>query len=107
MDLVRVIAEPRRRDVLELIWDAEMAAGEIAEHFELTFGAVSQHLAVLREAGFVTVRKDGNRRLYRADKKALGPLRGVLEAMWSATLSQLADTIEKDSGKRARRSRRR
>ena len=103
MDPVRVIAEPRRRDMLELTWNREMAAGEIAEHFDLTFGAVSQHLAVLREAGFVTVRKEGNRRLYRADKRRLGPLRGVLEAMWSETLGDLAATIEADTRKSRRR----
>jgi len=94
MDPVKVIAEPRRRQLLELIWDREMAAGDIAGHFDLTFGAVSQHLGVLREAGFVTVRKDGNRRLYRADHEGLGPLRPILESMWSATLDRLAGTIE-------------
>ena len=105
MDPVRVIAEPHRRDMLELIWNREMAAGEIAEQFDLTFGAVSQHLAVLREAGFVTVRRVGNHRLYRADKRHLGPLRGVLEAMWSETLGDLAATIESGADKQKRRRR--
>ena len=100
MDPVKVIAEPRRRQLLELIWDREMAAGEIAGHFDLTFGAVSQHLAVLRDAGFVTVRKDGNRRFYRADQAGLGPLRAVVESMWSATLDHLAQTIEADEDQR-------
>ena len=74
-----------------------MAAGEIAAESEVTFGAVSQHLSVLRGAGFVTVRRDGNRRLYLADKERLGPLRQVLEAMWSAALADLADTIAADA----------
>src|SRR3970282_2529173 len=99
MDPVKVIAEPRRRQLLELIWDREMAAGEIAGHFDLTFGAVSQHLAVLRDAGFVTVRQDGNRRFYRADQAGLGPLRAVVESMWAATLDHLADAIEAGEGR--------
>jgi DNA-binding transcriptional ArsR family regulator len=60
----------------------------------MTFGAVSQHLAVLRGAGLVSVRRDGNRRFYTADKEALGPLRPMLEAMWRDTLDRLADSIE-------------
>jgi len=96
MDPLQVIAEPRRRTILELIWDSEMAAGDIAARFDVTFGAVSQHLAVLRDAGFVQVRKDGNRRLYGADKDGLGPLRPVLEEMWEGTLDRLAGTIEAD-----------
>jgi DNA-binding transcriptional ArsR family regulator len=94
MDLLQVIAEPRRRDILAMIWDEEMAAGDIAARTDVTFGAVSQHLSVLREAGLVTVRKDGNRRLYHADKDRLGPLRQVLETMWSMVLDDLARSIE-------------
>ena len=71
-----------------------MAASDIADQFEVTFGAVSQHLAVLRDAGLVTVRKDGNRRMYKADQDALGPYSEILKAMWSDTLQQLAEAIE-------------
>lgn len=88
-----MIAEPRRRQILALVWDHEMAAGQIAARSDVTFGAVSQHLSVLRGAGFVTVRREGNRRLYLADKDRLGPLREVLEVMWSTALDDLADTI--------------
>jgi len=96
MDLLQVIAEPRRREILEWVWDQEMAAGEIAGRSSVTFGAVSQHLAVLREAGLVAVRREGNRRYYRADKDRLGSLRQVLEEMWSGSLDRLAETIEAD-----------
>ena len=91
-----MIAEPRRREILRLVWDSEMAAGDIASRFDVTFGAVSQHLAVLRDAQYVRVRKDGNKRLYTVDKDRLGPLRSVLETMWVDTLDQLADAIERD-----------
>jgi DNA-binding transcriptional ArsR family regulator len=96
VDGLQVVAEPHRRRILGLIWDGELAAGEIARQFDVSFGAVSQHLAVLRGAGFVDVRSDGNRRLYRANKQALGPLRAVLETMWSDTLGELARVIEED-----------
>lgn len=96
MDPLQVIAEPRRREILALVWDGEMAAGDIAARFDVTFGAVSQHLSILRESGFVTVRREGNRRLYRADKDGLGPLREFLEAMWVGTLDRLAVAVEED-----------
>lgn len=94
MDGIQVIAEPRRRRILEMVWDDEMSAGEIASRFPITFGAVSQHLGVLRRSGFVDVRPVGNQRIYRANKEALGSLRHVLEAMWAETLDDLARTIE-------------
>lgn len=97
MDGLQVVAEPRRREILSLVWEEERAAGDIAGQFDLTFGAVSQHLAVLREVGFVDVRADGNRRLYRANKEALGPLRLVLEQMWAETLDDLATAVEEGS----------
>jgi DNA-binding transcriptional ArsR family regulator len=62
----------------------------------VTFGAVSQHLGVLRDAGFVTSRRDGNHRLYRADQARLGPLARALEATWTDTLDRLADAVEAD-----------
>lgn len=96
MDPLRIVAEPKRREILRLVWDSELSAGEIAERFPVTFGAVSQHLAVLRRAGYVKVRSQGNRRLYSADKEALGPLRETLEAMWRSTLDQLAEAVEEE-----------
>jgi DNA-binding transcriptional ArsR family regulator len=96
MDALQVVGEPRRREILRLVWDHELSSGEIASRFELTFGAVSQHLGVLRQAGFVRVRSAGNQRFYRADRERLGPLAAVLEAMWAATLDELAEAVESD-----------
>jgi DNA-binding transcriptional ArsR family regulator len=98
VDALQVVAEPKRRAILALVWDGEMAAGDIARRFDVTFGAISQHLAILRQAGFVTVRRDGSRRIYAADKAALGPLRPLLEAMWHSTLDSLAAAVEADQG---------
>lgn len=97
VDTLQAIAEPHRREILALVWDDEMAAGDIASRFDLTFGAVSQHLGVLRETGLVSVRRDGNRRWYKAEKQQLGPLRQVLEAMWADSLERLAHAVERDT----------
>lgn len=100
MDALQVVAEPRRRAILELVWDRELPAGEIARHFDVTAPAVSQHLAVLREWGFVSMRREGRQRLYRADRNALGELRPLLEGMWRGKLDELARLAEKAHGKR-------
>jgi DNA-binding transcriptional ArsR family regulator len=100
MNALQVIAEPRRREILRLVWDSDRSVHEIASRFDITFGAVSHHLAVLRQAGFVTVTKDGNQRLYRADQAALSDLRPVLEAMWTAALDRLVCIVDADIGKK-------
>ena len=90
MDSLQVIAEPSRRRILGLVWDRELSVSEIAAEFDGTIGAVSQHLAVLREARFVSMRREGNRRYYRANREAL-------EQMWRDTLQSLAETVEESS----------
>ena len=92
--MLQVVAEPTRREIVRLVWDDELAASDIASHFDATFGAVSQHLRLLREAGAVNVRRDGNHRYYRADRKALGPLAQYLQSMWSERLDVLAELAE-------------
>jgi DNA-binding transcriptional ArsR family regulator len=94
VEAVKVIAEPRRQEILRLCWTAERSAGDLAAAFDVTFGAVSQHLKVLRDAGLVTVRHEGTRRFYRADQAALGPLATYLEAQWSRQLERLAAMAE-------------
>jgi DNA-binding transcriptional ArsR family regulator len=96
VDALRVVAEPRRREILRLVWDRELPAGDIASRFDVSFAAVSQHLGVLRDAGFVSVRRDGRARLYKADRNALGPLRPMLERMWESSLDRLARLVEEE-----------
>ena len=88
------VAEPRRREILRMVWNEEKPAGEIAAAFDVTFGAVSQHLRVLREAGLVEVRKEGRRRYYRARRECMGPLCDLLEEMWSGRLERLRTMAE-------------
>jgi DNA-binding transcriptional ArsR family regulator len=91
---LRAIANPRRRAMLELIWDRERGASEIAELTGLTRPATSQHLRVLREAGLVRVRVAGNQRLYRSDEVRLDELRAALDAFWGDRLGRLRAEVE-------------
>ena len=88
--MITAIAAPRRREILHLIWDRELSAGDIAAALPVTFGAVSQHLQVLRDAGIVDVRQEGTYRYYRANQEH-GPLAAVLETYWTDALDRLAD----------------
>ena len=93
---LKAIAEPRRRRILTLVRDGELSAGEIAEHFDVTRPAVSQHLTVLKEAGLVDERRNGTRRLYRARPEGLSELRAFLEAFWDERLDALKREAERE-----------
>ena len=93
-DLFQVLGDPRRRRVMALVSARERTAGEIAERFDVTFGAVSQHLKVLRDSGLVTLRRDGKQRFYRADREGMGPLADYLQSMWATKLDALAELAE-------------
>ena len=98
MDALQIVAEPRRREILRLVWTSELAAGDIAKHFDVGFGAVSQHLKVLRDAGFIRMRRDGKHRYYQADYRGLGTLKELLEGMWSERIDRLAGLAELAEG---------
>lgn len=93
---LRAIAEPRRRQILALVRANELSAGEIAGHFEVTWPAISQHLSVLRDAGLVTERRAGTRRLYRARPEGLDELIAFLEGFWDERLAALTREAEHD-----------
>ena len=97
---VRALAGPRRRQILTLVRDEELSAGEIAQHFDVTRPAVSQHLHVLKEAGLVSERRNGTRRLYRARPEGLADLRAFLEGFWDERLEALKHEAEKEEDKR-------
>lgn len=92
---LKAIAEPRRRQILTLVRDGELSAGEIATHFEVTRPAISQHLSVLKEAGLVSERRNGTRRLYRARSEGLEELRAFLEGFWDERLEALTREAER------------
>jgi len=100
---LKAIVEPRRRQILTLVRDGELSAGEIAAHFDVTRPAISQHLTVLREAGLVSERRNGTRRLYRARPQGLEELKAYLEGFWDERLDALRREAErKEASKRAR-----
>jgi DNA-binding transcriptional ArsR family regulator len=106
--VLHALATPRRREILRLAWDRERSAGEIRAAFaDVTFGAVSQHLRVLADAGLVSVRAEGRRRLYSARKDALGPLRAWLESHWDSALYALKLRAELEEARRGPRPARR
>lgn len=91
---LKAIAEPRRRAILTLVRDHELAAGEIADHFEVTRPAISQHLRVLKDAGLLGERREGTRRMYRARPESLAEVRRFLDDFWTASLDRLRDAAE-------------
>jgi DNA-binding transcriptional ArsR family regulator len=97
---LKAIAEPRRRRILRLVWDAELSAGEIASHFDVTRPAVSQHLNVLKEAGLVSERRNGTKRLYRARAEGLADLKAFLDEFWGDRLEVLKREAEREETKK-------
>ena len=93
---LKAIAGPRRRQILALVRDGELSAGEIAAHFDVTRPAVSQHLNVLKEAGLVSERRNGTRRLYRARPEGLAQLKAFLEEFWGDRLEALKREAERE-----------
>ncbi len=100
-DLVlRALADPHRRDIIRLIRETELPAGQIAANFTLTQQAVSQHITVLKRAGLLEERREGTRRLYRFHSDALAPVRDLLDEFWPAALERLKRAVERDHPKR-------
>lgn len=107
MHAFNVLGDPVRRRILEHLAAGDRASGELVDVISAEFGigqsAVSQHLAVLRDAGFATVRKDGTRRVYTLDPTPLAALDAWLEpfrAFWQQRLDALATEVAR--GRRAR-----
>jgi DNA-binding transcriptional ArsR family regulator len=101
---LKALAEPRRREIVRLIWLDELPATEIAAHFaDVTRSAISQHLGVLKEAGLVSERRDGTRRLYRARQEEMRKLRDFLDDYWTTGLDRLRDVAEAAQRERDRR----
>ena len=104
MDILQALGEPRRRRILSLVWRHEREAGQIHRAVgDVTFGAVSQHLKLLRDAGAVRVRREGRRRLYRADRAAVRRMLARLDRMWAAGLDDLKRLAEQEEENGRRR----
>jgi DNA-binding transcriptional ArsR family regulator len=103
MEVFDAIAQPTRREILRLLADRELSVGAIGARFPVTQPAISQHLRVLREAGLVSERREGARRLYRVRPEGLTDLQSFLAGFFEDGLLRLKDAVEAEerSGARA------
>lgn len=92
--VLRALADPQRRQILRIVRDGELAAGEIASHFDVSQQAVSHHIRVLERAGVLRERREGTRRLYALERSALEPVRELLADFWPDALAKLKQAVE-------------
>jgi DNA-binding transcriptional ArsR family regulator len=90
------LSDPTRRQVFERLADGPRAVGDLAEGLPVSRPAVSQHLKVLKEAGLVTDRAEGTRRVYQIDPQGLGQLRAWLDRFWDAALAAFVAEAERE-----------
>jgi DNA-binding transcriptional ArsR family regulator len=98
---IKALSDPTRREILRIVSSSEMPAGVIASRFSMTRPAVSQHLKVLKEAGLVTERREGVRRLYQARPEGLRELLDFLQHFWDDRLLDLKLAVEAEEKGRA------
>jgi DNA-binding transcriptional ArsR family regulator len=91
------LGDPTRRAIFERVAAGPSAVGELARGLPVTRPAVSQHLKVLKEAGLVTDRRDGNRRIYQANPEGLAALRDQLDRFWNQALATFKEVVEQDT----------
>jgi DNA-binding transcriptional ArsR family regulator len=99
-ETLQALSDPTRRAVLEELRSGPRAVGEIAAGLPVSRPAVSQHLRVLKEAGLVTERQNGTRRLYRVDTDGLAELREYLEGFWEEALASFKEAAEAEEGRK-------
>lgn len=103
-ELLSTLNNPRRREILRLCWHQPVQAGAIHRALtDVTFGAVSQHLKLLRDAGLIEAKRHGRERHYRTLRTALGPFRRWLEATWDDALYRLKLAAELEASRRGPR----
>jgi len=90
------LADPTRRDVFERLAAGPRAVGDLARELPVSRPAVSQHLKVLKEAGLVSDRPDGARRVYQIDPRGLGQMRAWLDRFWDQALDAFKAEVERD-----------
>jgi DNA-binding transcriptional ArsR family regulator len=96
-EVLRAVAEPRRRAILTLLAARELPAGAVAAEFPgISRPAVSQHLAVLRDAGLVLERREGTRRIYRTHREALAALQQRMAQLWPTALGRFKAYAESE-----------
>ena len=101
-DALTALSNPRRREIVRLVWERERSAGYIAASFDVSWPAISQNLRILKEAGLITERRAGTSRLYKADRAALRPLESYLRRMWTRKVDRLRLLAEAEERNRSK-----
>jgi DNA-binding transcriptional ArsR family regulator len=91
------LGDPTRREIFARIAERPRAVGDLARELPVSRPAVSQHLRVLKDAGLVTDRAEGNRRIYQADPAGLAALRAQLDAFWTQALATFEQVVDHDT----------
>ena len=99
--VLKAIAEPRRQEILRLLWQRERAAGDVAAHFDISRPAISKHLRILKEAGLLAERRVGTQRLYRARPERLADARRFIESFWDQGLAAIKRSAEDGRDRRS------
>lgn len=100
-NLLETVSQPTRREILSHLWHQELGAGDIHKRVgSVTFGAISQHLKVLLEAGLVEMRPHQQFRLYRIRREGFGPLAAYFDSFWGNALDRLAAVSEAEQERR-------
>src|SRR5881396_3345107 len=94
------LGDPTRRAIFERLRSGPLSVGEIAAGLPISRPAVSQHLRVLKEAGLVTERKEGTRRIYGVEPKAIADLRAYFDSFWEQALAGFKAAAESEGRKR-------
>jgi len=96
--VLHALGDPTRRQIFESLRGGARSVGELADGLPVSRPAVSQHLRVLKDAGLVSDRKEGARRLYRVDPGGLAGLRDYFDGFWGEALARFADEARKEQG---------
>jgi DNA-binding transcriptional ArsR family regulator len=99
-EAIAALGDGTRRAIFERLRDGPRAVGELADELPVSRPAVSQHLRVLKEAGLVTERRDGTRRLYRLEPNGLAAVRAYFDEFWTYALADFKAAAEREGGKR-------
>src|SRR5437899_3099531 len=96
MEVFEAVAQPKRREIMRLLAGGELSVGEVASRFSVTQPAISQHLRVLQEAGLVSARREGARRLYSVRPEGLAELNDFLAELLPGRLQRLKQVAEEE-----------
>jgi DNA-binding transcriptional ArsR family regulator len=107
LDVFETLADPTRRRIVEALLDGEHPVGDVVEKARIHQSGVSRHLRILHESGFVSMRADGQRRLYALRPEPFRELEAWLaryRALWDARLDRFGAALEKNKKKRSKRT---